>query len=226
MEDFWQRPPRWLVFLFVGSLAVSSASMWTWWEGRRFQSRPLAEDEKKIVRLALDTWSELVPEQKGTRVLSSLLAEEKIRAMDLDSFARKEERITLGYTDERGRILLNPNICFSAYTVLGPRACDGVDGGDVVRTMTTLCHEFQHLSQNGPERLAYASEWSFLRRCLKQAEAAQDRVLVRELLEWEREMAERMRLYVGKGHFEKLKSRLSSGGSPLLQAGIDSAPAE
>lgn len=213
MEDgFWQKPPRWLVLLFGGAMLVFVASMWTWWEGRRFASRPLERAEAQIVAQALQTWQTLAPEVDGWRDLRTLLAARKVRAMDKASFGRKAERITLGYTDEWGRILLNPNICFSAYSTLGPRVCQGVQKSDLVRTMTTMHHEYHHLIRRAVESEAYAAEWNFVRVCLERSRERDDPELTAALAEWEGEMQERIRLYVGNTRFERLKENLNRSG--------------
>lgn len=203
-ETFWRMPPRWVWLLFLGSMTIFTASMVTWLESFRFISRPLAPGERLIVARALDTWHRLDPGEE-VESLRALLASGNLRAMDEASFRRKQERITLGYTDERGRILLNPDICFSSYRTLGQLSGGGVHDTDLVRTMTTLHHEYQHLRHNACESDAYEAEWRFVRRCLTRCT---DPALTRELEYWEGDMQERVRLYVGTTRFDQLKEKL------------------
>ncbi|MBI3924151.1 MAG: hypothetical protein HY319_01295 [Armatimonadetes bacterium] len=211
-SGFWQMPPRWVWLLFVGSLTIFTASMITWWEGMRFQSRPLDPAERLIVERSLETWSSLCPEPedlKAVQELRQLLDQEQLRSMDEKCFGRKAERITLGYTDERGRILLNPHICFSTYYALGEHRTERVHTSDLVRTLTTVFHEFQHREYGASEAEAYEREWAFARRCLERAELASHRELARELRDWEADMAHRVERYVEPSRLEELKGKLS-----------------
>lgn len=200
-QRFWQRPPNWLIWFLLCSLSLFALSMWTVREGHRFQSRPLEPEEVAIVEASLKLWEELCPEPQVTELLSKNLEQGLIRAMDQDSFDRAQERSTFGYTDERGRILLNPELCFAALHSLGPECHQELHLVDLVRTTTTLYHEYQHLSEQASEEVAYLREWSFIRRCRA---ATGDFDLERELHEWELEMAARLGRYARPGSLDGL----------------------
>lgn len=208
---FWRRPDRRVWLLFLGSMVVFVASMLTLREGLRFVSRPLDETERRIVSRSLEVWAGFgTPEDlQAVARLRKLLSRDLIRAMDRQSFARRQERITIGYTDERGRILLNPSICFGSYHTLGPALGGGIQGGDVVRTLSTLYHEDLHRETAAPEALAYQSEWRFLRRWRAHLEATAPRdPLLRELCDWESDMPGRVEAYVGAARMADIRRAL------------------
>lgn len=205
---FWRRPDRKVWFLFLGSMVVFVASMLTLREGLRFVSRPLDATERRIVGRALEIWASLGTEEdlRASTRLRDLLSRDLIRAMDRASFERREERITLGYTDERGRILLNPSICFGSYHTLGPALGGGIQDGDVVRTLSTLYHEDLHREHGAPEAAAYESEWRFLGRVRVHLEGSAPRTrLLVELRDWESDMPGRVEAYVGAARMAQIR---------------------
>ena len=164
-EPFWQRPPRWAWLLVLFSLTLLSVSMVIWWEGMRFQSRELTPEEHAVVTRALDYWAQSKVESSRVSLMRKNLEAGKIRAMDEDSFFRARERSTFGYTDEHGRILLNPKLCFPGLRYLGELSPTR-SSMDEVRTLATLYHEHLHLYDRVSEEEACRKEWSFTRKCL------------------------------------------------------------
>ena len=201
-------PPPWVWFVFSLSMLIFAASMLTLREGRRFLSRPLTDSEERVVAAALDVWKQ----QEGHEhpVLASMLQTHRIRAMDKLTFARPEERAAFGYTDERGRILLNPNLCFTCQQMLAPRLCTGVADADLVATLATLQHEVRHLVSGASESLAYEDEWRYVCRTRHWCMQREMRGLSLELLEWERHLPARVRLHVGATAAEPMEKRISS----------------
>lgn len=167
-----------------------AAGLATQREGRRFHGRALEPTEKQMVEQSLNLWAELDPDP-AVGELRQLLSQGRLLAMSPASFKRKQERITLGYTDEHGRVLLNPNICFAQLRTLADARPEQLKA-DLVKTMATLHHEYQHLTRHAGESEAYASEWRFLARCRSRCRDAE---LLLELADYEAEMSERMRLY-------------------------------
>ncbi len=204
---FWRRPSGWVWAVFCLALGIFLASMVTWHEGRRFVARRLTPQETRIVMQALAVWESMpVQERDGDVVLlRRMLLEGRLLAMEASTFERPEERGTFGYTDERGRILLNPNLCFA-----NGRMCGSLkpDGCDVVATLCTLYHETRHLIGQAGESLAYEQEWLFARRTLVWADERGQTALVEDLAEWEREMPTRIRLYLGREALEEIQLRL------------------
>jgi hypothetical protein len=129
----------------------------------------------------------------------------RLFAMSTLSFDRVEERSTFGYTDERGRILLNPNLCFGNQRLSGSAK---PDSGDVVATMCTLYHESRHLLYKATEASAYEDEWLFVRRSIVWAGRSRQPELARELTLWSEEMPCRIQLYVGDSLVPKIQSRV------------------
>lgn len=201
-------PPPWVWLVFSLAMLVFGASMLTLREGRRFLSRPLTESEERVVSAAL----ELYKQQEGREhpLLLSMLKSRRIRAMDKMTFARPEERSAFGYTDERKRILLNPNLCFTCQQMLSPRLSTGVADSDLVATLATLQHEVRHLVSGASELLAYEDEWRYVSRtrhwCVQNGMPG----LSLELLEWERHLPARVKLHVGVAAAEPMRVRISS----------------
>lgn len=201
-------PPPWVWLIFSLSIVIFGASMLTLREGRRFLSRPLTGSEERVVAAALELWRQ----QEGRQhpLLVDMLKEHRIRAMDKMTFARPEERSAFGYTDERKRILLNPNLCFTCQQVLAPRLCAGVADADLVATLATLQHEVRHLVSGASETLAYEDEWRYVCRTRQWCVQHQLPGLSLELLEWERHLPARVRLHVGATAAEPMQKRISS----------------
>ncbi len=179
---FWQVPPLSVWFLCGVSALIFWVSMGTWWEGMHYHSRPLTVQEYRIVTKALGTWYKLVPDSDGVSQLWKLLRAGSIRALQKGWWWRDSERITIGYTDERGRILLNPELCFSAYHSLA--SSFEVYDCDVVRTMSTLYHEWQHRNYRVGERVALQREQEFITRCLERCSRQGYGSLEKDLREW------------------------------------------
>ena len=189
-------------------MLILAASMLTLREGRRFLSRPLTDSEERVVAAALGLWKQ--QEGHDHPVLSAMLKAQRIRAMDRLTFARPEERSAFGSTAERGRILLNPNLCFTCQQMLAPRLCTGVADSDLVATLATLQHEVRHLVSGASETLAYEDEWRYVCRTRHWCGQHQMAGLSLELLEWERHLPARVRLHVGANAAEPMKKRISS----------------
>lgn len=201
-------PPPWVWLIFSLSMLVLGASMLTLREGRRFLSRPLTASEARVVASALALWSK--QEGRPQQLLSDMLTDQRIRAMDRMTFARCEERAAFGYTDERGRILLNPNLCFTCQQLLAPRLNLGVSDTDLVATLATLQHEVRHLVSGASEEAAYEEEWRGISRTRRWCARNQMPALSLELLEWERHLPARVRLHVGSAAAEPMQRRISS----------------
>ena len=201
-------PPPWVWLIFTLSMLVLGASMLTLREGRRFLSRPLTASEQRVVQAALELWTRL--EGRPQPLLSSMLLEHRIRAMDKMTFARPEERAAFGYTDERGRILLNPNLCFTCQQLLAPRLNRRVADSDLVATLATLQHEVRHLVSGASEEAAYEEEWRGITRARQFCACHQMPGLSLELLEWERHLPARVRMHVGSAAAEPMQRRVSS----------------
>ena len=194
--SFWRPPPPWVWLIFTLAVGIFSVSMVTLYEGHRFVSRPLLPPERAVVEAALAAWNEVDPRRaQDIERLRTLLKERKIRAMDNGSFARAEERAAYGYTDERGRILLNPQLCF-AYQRSCPR--DQVQCGDLVATTATLVHESRHLLEHANEACAYEAEWRFVQKFCRWAEQSGRPDLCEEMCAWESEMPGRVEHYAGR----------------------------
>lgn len=200
-------------------MGVLSASMLTLREGRRFVSRRLTPGELRIVTSAMATW-ESCPDAAGAAAMREALRSGRLLAMHSLSFARVEERSTFGYTDERGRILLNPNLCFGNQRLSGKS-----DHGDLVATMCTLYHESRHMLYGATEASAYEDEWVFARRNQAWAAASQPE-LARELSVWGEEMPCRIQLYVGDTMVAKIQGRVEQRYAHLSTDGAPSAPSE
>lgn len=197
-------PPPWVWSIFTLSIGIFAASMLTWREGRRFVSRPLLPQEARIVMAALNLWQSTPDPPDGLARLRAMAAEGKLLAMSSLTFERAEERATFGYTDERGRILINPNLCFANQRMCEP---DRPDVTDVVATLCTLYHESRHLMYQTNEAQAYELEWGFVRRTTSWARQNQP-TLARELTHWDEEMPMRIRLYVGDTMVEKIRAKV------------------
>lgn len=196
-------PPPWVWSIFTLAMMIFSASMLTWREGRRFVSRPLLPQEARIVLAALKLW-ETTPEPPEAMLrLRAMALEGKLLAMSSLTFERAEERATFGYTDECGRILVNPNLCFANQRMCG---ADRPDEVDVVATLCTLYHESRHLLYQMPEAQAYEQEWVFVRRTIHWARKNQRMSLAHNLAQWDEEMPTRIRLYVGDAMVEKIRT--------------------
>jgi len=188
---FWQRPPLWVCLLLATSLSLLSVSMLTLGEGLKFCSRQLTPVERDIVASALDCWSRIDPDPQAIAAMRAMLRQQRLRAMDEPTFARLQERGTLGYTDEHGRILLNPRICFATWRCLGKR-----HPSDVVRTTSVLVHEYHHCHLNETEAQACLAELAFLRKAWL---VERDAGFAREWQAWEALVTQRVRPYVGAG---------------------------
>ena len=209
-------PPPWVWFIFLLSMIILGASMLTFQEGRRFISRDLDPREATLVNASLTLWENVQEpgEQIAIRVLRKRLAEGRLRAMSSLSFSRAQERSAFGYTDERGRILLNPRLCFPNMKYL--RDSDQ-DPDDLVSTCSTLYHEACHLLWGASEACAYEREWLFLSRLRAWAEASGNRPLAEEVSVWEKSMPSRIELYVGPAVAEEIRvhrADLRSGRTP------------
>lgn len=203
-------PPLWVWAVFSLSLVVLAASMLTWREGRRFGSRMLLSSEERVVLSAINL---LATQERGpaTRLLLlEMLQQRKIRAMDRFTFARAEERNAFGYTDERGRILLNPNLCFAYQRTLSPRLLNGIADADLVATLATLHHEVTHLLGGASEAMAYEDEWRFVCRLRLWCEAHDQRHLGQELDDWEAHLLPRVRRHVGIAAAEQMRCRMEA----------------
>lgn len=200
-------PTAWVWLVFCLALGIFFASMLTWREGRRFAARRLTPQETRIVMQALTVWEKMPVQERGgdVKLLRQMLLDERLLAMESSTFERPQERGTFGYTDERGRILLNPNLCFA-----NQRMCDSPrpDGCDVVATLCTLYHETRHLIGQASESLAYEQEWLFVRRTSLWAVEKGQTGLVEELAEWDREMPTRIRLYLGREVLQEIQVRV------------------
>lgn len=165
-------PPLWVWVLFVFSLSLAATSYVTTREGLRYVSRNLHGGEERIVLAALDAWDELTDERSAdtTARLRVMLFQHRLRSIHGDSFVRSRERSTFGYTDERGRILLNPRLCFGSLIIRGGGQ---VYAHDLVITLSTMVHEDEHFSRQAGEREAYRAEWEFLRRAVVVARSRQ-----------------------------------------------------
>lgn len=183
-------------------------------EGRRFFSRPLTASEERVVESALGLWARL--EEKPPKLLCEMLADHRIRAMDGMTFARCEERTAFGYTDERGRILLNPNLCFTCQQVLAPRLNAGVADSDLVATLATLRHEQRHLISGASEEAAYEEEWRCITRTHRWCLEHQMPGLAQEAADWERHLPTRVRLHVGPAAAEPMQRRISLASADSL----------
>lgn len=201
-------PPPWVWLIFSLSMLILAASMLTVREGRRFLSRGLTASEERVVRAALALWE--AQEGRPQTLLSAMLADRRIRAMDKMTFARPEERSAFGYTDERGRILLNPNLCFTCQHMLAPRLNAQVADADLVATLATLQHEVRHLVSGASEEAAYEEEWRGVCRVRHWCACHQMPGLSLELLDWERHLPARVRLHVGTAAAEPMQKRISS----------------
>lgn len=205
---FWQRPSAWVCGLLLASLAVFSLSMFTCFEGCRFASRPLSGNEKAIVLRALDSWAQSPASEPDTiSRLKAMVAHRNLRAMDSCRWSGSAERGTFGYTDERGRILLNPALCFCFQrSLVGSAPHDG----DVAITLATLYHESRHLVGQDSESVAYEKEWLFVRSIIPTVGPA----LGAELSHWEAHMPERIQCLLGPQAAQDIAKRVdsSSGG--------------
>lgn len=206
-------PPPWVWSIFTLAMAIFSASMLTWREGRRFVSRPLLPQEARIVMASLNLWERTAESPPALLRLRAMAAEGKLLAMSPLTFQRAEERATFGYTDERGRILINPNLCFANQRMCEPNR---PDGSDMVATLCTLYHESRHLLYQTPEPQAYEQEWGFVRRTIRWARENQQLELARDLGQWDEEMPTRIRLYVGDSMVETIRAKVEAG--PELSA--------
>ncbi len=207
---FLQMPSAWVWSLFGLSMIIFSLSMLTTWEGCRFVSRPLKSDEQKIVMAALDHWGQFQASEDGETIeaLKAMIARKHLRVMDSPCWGRAEERSTFGYTDERGRILLNPALCFSYHRSFGPG--NGVHIGDLVVTVATLFHESRHMLSHDPEPLAYQKEWLFVRQLA--GHSGQPKGVYDELNHWEGQMDERIACTLGKSEAQLIRKRVFSSG--------------
>jgi hypothetical protein len=196
-------PPPWVWTVFALSALVLTCSMLTLREGRRFQSRELHGEERTVVTATLDFWTTHGGDAGHVSLLRTLLQQQKIRAMDRATFSRAAERNVFGYTDERGRILLNPNLCFAYQRTLAPRLCGSVHEGDLVATLATLYHELRHLLQRASEAQAYEDEWRFVR-----ALQVSDTAVQGQLQAWERQMPVRVARHVGPQQLQEMLQRL------------------
>ena len=188
-------------------MLIFTASMLTLREGRRFLSRPLASAEERVVMAALQLWQQ--QEGREHPLLSAMFREKRIRAMDRMTFARSEERSAFGYSDERGRILLNPNLCFTCQELLAPRLCgDHIADSDLVATLATLQHEVRHVLSGASESLAYEDEWRSVCRTRRWCVQHEMPGLSLELLEWESHLPARVRLHVGPAAAEPMQLRI------------------
>lgn len=203
-------PPPWVWAVFSLSMLVLAASMLTWREGRRFGSRPLLAAEERVVLAAIDVLATQEQGPSNRRLLLEMLKQRRIRAMDRFTFARAEERNAFGYTDERGRILLNPNLCFAYQRSLSPRLLNGVAEADLVATLATLHHEVTHLLGGASEAMAYEDEWRFVCRLRSWCELHDQRRLGAELGEWELHLLPRVQKHVGLAAAEKMRCRMEA----------------
>ncbi|MEW6284354.1 MAG: hypothetical protein AB1758_37410, partial [Candidatus Eremiobacterota bacterium] len=128
-----------------------------------------------------------------------LLGQGKLRAMNDPTFQRPRERCTFGYTDERGRVLLNPRLCFASLTAFGREGAPC----DVVVTLSTLVHEHEHVARHASEEQALEAEWRFLRRAVGQPHR-----LRAELASWEGEMDARVEERLGREGKQAVLARI------------------
>ena len=198
-------PPAWVWSIFWLSMLVLLASMLTWREGRRFASRPLADSEERVVLAAIQ-WQDAC----SRRQLADMLQQGRIRAMDRFTFARAEERNAFGYTDEHGRILLNPHLCFAYQRTLAPRLTPGIAGGDLVATLATLHHELNHLTEGSSEALAYEEEWRFVCRLGHRCSLNGRADLATEWLEWRQNLPSRVSRYGGVAAVDPIRLRVEA----------------
>lgn len=204
-------PPPWVWCVFFLAVTILTASMVTLREGRRFVSRDLTEEEVRIVAAAITLWEKAAPEGERTNRLRAMLGDRRLRVMDTPSFVRAQERSTYGYTDERGRVLLNPRLCFANHDLLpeigaAPSPC--IQCADLVATLTTLYHETTHLFEGASEATAYEEEWLFLRRLSAYASRQRDGSLLEELGDWEKAMPSRVELCLGAETTAEIRGRV------------------
>lgn len=152
-------PPPWVWLIFSLSLGIFAASMMTWREGRRFASRPFRPQELRLVAQALALGERAQQDRSTLQTLADMLSHQSLRAMDLGNGARCEERSAFGYTDEFGRILINPKLCFLYLESTGQE-----NPADLVATLATLIHESQHLLLRASEEQAYQAERASIQR--------------------------------------------------------------
>lgn len=159
-------------------------------EGLRFISRSLGRDEERVVLEALRAWDELTDEASydTTSRLRTMVYAHRVRCIHGDSFARARERCTFGYTDERGRILLNPRLCFGSLVIRGRNE---VYVHDLVVTLSTMVHEDEHFSRHASEQQAYRAEWRFLKAAVVVARA-KELPYAEDLEHWESETGMRV----------------------------------
>lgn len=207
-RPFWVWPPLRIWVLFLFSLALAATAYLTTREGLRFVSRPLHADEERVVQAALNAWDQLTDgrARKTTGRLREMAHTRKLRAMHGDSFARSRERSTFGYTDERGRMLLNPRLCFGSLSI---RGSGEVYAHDLVVTLSTLVHEEEHYTRNVGEREAYRAEWQFLRRSVLVARS-RDLPYRVALERWEGEISLRLEENLGPELARQIESELDA----------------
>ena len=203
-------PTLWVWAIFALSMTVLAASMLTWREGRRFGSRALVPSEERVVRAAIELLATQPGGANARSILTPMLTQHRVRAMDRFTFARAEERNAFGYTDERGRILLNPHLCFAYQRTLSPRLLKGIADADLVATLATLHHEIHHLLEGASEESAYEDEWRFVHRLRGWCDTQHRPALAGELLDWEQHLMPRVCLHVGPRAAEKIRQRVET----------------
>ena len=158
--------------------------------GLRFPSRALRGEERRLVVEALELWRQWGQFPKMRQSLALMLQQDRLRAMALEPSAGSRERSAYGYSDEHGRILLNPSLCFLSLKYRGT-----LDMGDRVATLSTMIHEGQHHLQQASEEFAYRGEWMAIRSLRDWATSQGRAELAQELRLWEVQMPRRMADY-------------------------------
>ncbi len=207
-RSFWEWPPLWVWVLFVFSLSLLGTAYVTTREGLRYVSRSLRGDEEKVVLAALDAWDELTDDRSAdtTGRLRVMVHTRRLRGIDGVAFVSSRERSTFGYTDERGRILLNPCLCFGSLTIRGRGE---VYAHDLVVTLSTMVHEDEHFTHQAGEREAYLAEWQFLRRAVGVARS-RELPYAEELAQWESHTAQRVAENLGPTLASQLEEQLDA----------------
>lgn len=195
-SGFWQKPGPWVWTVFLLAMLIFVCSMLTWREGQKFPSRQLTARERRLVLSALAFWRVQGGNPREALRLEELLHNGSIRALD-----GRQPR-TFGYTDERGRILLNPGLCFAYDEILGK---EQPQPGDLVATLATLYHEFQHLTERASEAVAYEREWELVHRLLL---FCPDPAYRRQLQAWDQQLPLRVGVQLGAQELQRMRQNI------------------
>lgn len=207
-KPFWVWPPLWVWVLFLFSLSLAATAWVTTSEGLRYVSRALNPDEQRVLLASLEAWDELTEGRARvtTGRLRVLLNSRRLRCLHGDCFTRTRERSTFGYTDERGRILVNPRLCFGSLIIRGRGE---VYAHDLVVTLSTLVHEDEHYSRKASEHQAYRVEWEFLRKSVQVARS-RDLPYAEALERWEDQTSLRVEEKLGAALTSQIQAELDT----------------